>query len=74
MCDCLDKFDEEYKKRTGDSRAGLYCVYSMKLKKALPKLEAHHRYKRKDGELIERIVTEIVVPVYCPFCGKKVEE
>jgi len=73
MCNCIEEVNKKYKEQTRDERAGVYCIFSFDFG-FLPKLEAHHRFKKKDGTLSERTVTETIMPVYCPFCGKEYKE
>lgn len=70
MCNCLEEVNKKYKEFTGDKYAGIYVTYIVGSGE-VPKLEAHHRFKKKDGTLIDRIITETICPTYCPFCGKK---
>ena len=73
MCNCITELNKELKEQTGDIYAGIYCAYSFDFGE-VPRLEAQHRYKKKDGTLINRTVTKTIIPVYCPFCGKKYKE
>ena len=72
MCNCLEEINEKYKEHTGDEYAGVYSIYTLTY--VTPRIEAHHRFKKKDGTLIDRTVIEAIVPTYCPFCGKKYKE
>lgn len=73
MCNCLEEINEKYREQTGDNYAGVCSIFSFDFG-SLPKLEAHHRFKKKDGTLINRNITETIIPTYCPFCGKKYDE
>lgn len=73
MCNCLDSVNQIYREHTGDENASIVYI-SFRDSKCLPRIEAYHRFKKKDGTLSNRIVTEMIVPIYCPFCGKKYKE
>ena len=73
MCNCYDEVVKKYREETGDPHAGVYGCYSFSLGE-VPEIKAHHRFRRKDGVLTDRTVTECILPTFCPFCGRKYEK
>lgn len=71
MCNCIDEFNKRIRKNTGDAVAGVTLSFGMAY--CYPRIELTYRRKKQDGTLSKRISTGILVPGFCPMCGKKYE-
>jgi len=77
MCDCISEVNKVLAERYGDPDAAVSVGFSFKDSQLAVKpcgMEARYHARKKDGTLMTKVTKVSIVPVYCPFCGKKYDE
>lgn len=76
MCECLTTTQETIKKFCDDPDASIdtgFCLDGNILN-VYPVFTASYRRKKKSGEYMAKKSSLPLIPVFCPFCGKKYKE
>ena len=77
MCNCISEVDKTLADKYDDPDASVCVGFTFKngsLDTRPSGLEARYHARKKDGTYSYRESKVSIVPVYCPFCGRKYEE
>lgn len=70
-CTCINDIDISLMSKFNDEKASMNTSYDFTGNIVYPTIRYTFRKKNKKGEFIKKSFEGILVPKYCPFCGKE---